>query len=62
MKQWLLQYGVEMTLACPQKALAIINYGFNACNGLKNMPEEDLRDLFGTIERTNRNLNANQQV
>ena len=41
---------------------AIINFGFDTCNRLKNTTEDNLKDLFSTIEQNNHGLLANQQV
>ena len=41
---------------------AIINFGFDTCNGLKNTTEDDLKGLFSTIQRNNGGLPAHRQV
>ena len=41
---------------------AIITLGFDTCKGLRDTSLEDLRGLFGMIERNNCGLLANQQV
>ena len=41
---------------------AIVMLGFDACEGLRDTLLEDLRFFFGTIDRKNRGLLANQHV
>lgn len=55
-----LQNAIGLTLG--RQRQAIIDLGFNTCNGLENASKDDLKTLFLTVERNNRDLNANQQV
>ena len=51
---------IGLTLA--RQRQAIVNFGFDTCNGLKSTSVEDLRGLFSTIDRNNHGLLANQQL
>ena len=55
-----LQNAIGLNLA--RQRQAIVNFGFDTCNGLKNRSEADFRGLFSTIERNSRNLQAGNQV
>ena len=55
-----LQNAIGLNLA--RQRQAIVNFGFETCDGLKNTSEANFRGLFSTIECNNRNLLPGQQV
>ena len=55
-----LQNATGLNLA--RQRQAIVNFGFDTCNGLKNTSEANFRGLFSTIEHNNRNLQVGNQV
>ena len=56
----LLTQAVGMTLN--RQRVAITTFGFDTCDGMMSASEDDLKNLLTTIERNNRELNANQAV